>query len=777
MKTDAKKIRGLSTALCLLSGAALAQAGAPAQETAAAPAQLSAGADAAPAQDATPVTAAAPAVNSAGIQEVVVTATRRATRLQKVAATIDVAQAEKLDALNLKDSAGMETLVPGVTVARSGGVTPFIRGIGTFNAGFSESSVGAYIDGIYLPNSTGVLFSFNNIERIEVLKGPQGTLYGRNTTGGLINIITKAPEPVLGMDASVGYASYDTLSQNVYVTGPVTDDVSANIAVYHQKQGRGWSRNVFTGNDAQKSEDTGAYSKVQWKVDRDTKVTLSGLYNRNESSKGWAFAIAPGTYGLDGTPYLGEYKFSNRNDPSATYEGSMAALKVEHQFGFADFFSLTGYQYGHQDSFLSQNGIPGNAVAGQSSADTYISFNNHTFSQEFQLSSKAVNSPFDWIAGAFYYHDNTDVLTGATTTCVAGICAPLPGNLPPTLVDTQPTTRSSSVYGDGTYSLSKATRLTLGLRYTREEKGFAGSVTPRAGFPYSATTLPASVVLSPAAAGLPPSVTSSKLTYRALFAQDFSDTVRGYISNNLGFKSGNYNPNSVTNPPVRPELLNATEVGLKSELFERKVNLNLSAFHYKYTDIQVRSNAGLPPGSVSVALNVASALTNGLDAQIDFKPLRGLTFNAGFEYLDAKYQDYPGATCTTPRVPTAAVLGGVASVACNLAGSPLPMSPKYSLVLGFSYELATDVGTFNWVGNDSYKSRYSFVPDNTLQQRPMQIIDTSVKWKLPNSRFDVQLFVKNLTNQYRWVSAQAASTDVYVPGEPRTVGITLGYHL
>ena len=262
-----------------------------------------------------------------------------------------------------------------------------------------------------------------------------------------------------------------------------------------------------------------------------------------------------------------------------------------------------------------------------------------------------------------------------------------------------------------------------------------------------------------------------------MIAHDFTSSITGYVSHNLGFKSGNYNPNSVTNPPVRPELLEATEVGLKSELLDRKLRFNLSAFHYDYTDIQVRSNAGLPPGSVSVALNVASARTNGFEAQIDYKPVPGLSLNGGFAYLDAKYASYPGATCTTPRALTATVLGGLIGATCNLAGFPLPLSPKYSAALGFSYEIPTSIGPITWVANNSYKSRFTFTPDNTVQQGPINVIDTSIKWKSHDAKYDVQLFVKNATDKYRYVAGQAGSAYVYVPGEPRTFGLVVGYHM
>lgn len=756
MKIDLKTLLMVSTGLCMLPAAALAQTAA-SQDKAAA--------------DATTENA------EGGVQDIIVTATRRATNLQSVTATVEVASAAKLDALNVQDSQGLEVIVPGVTIARSGGVTPFIRGIGTFNAGFSEASVAQYIDGVYLPNSAGSLFSFNNIERIEVLKGPQGTLYGRNTTGGLINVITRDPGAEFKADGSLGYSNYDTFTQSAYVSAPLASNVAGNIAVFHEKQGKGWSQNLFTGNDVQKSEETGVYGKLRWTGDA-TRITLSGLYNFSNSSKGWAFAVAPGTRGLDGTPYLGEYRISQRVDPGAKFRSYMGSLRIDHEFGFADFFSLTAYQYGRQSSRLSQNGIAGNPVNGQSSQDVLIDFNYNTLSQEFQLSSKD-KGPLEWVVGAFYYHDNTNVQTALLTTCVGAVCAPAAGGVP-RLTHTRPTTRSYSGYADGTYSLTDSTRVTVGLRYTYEEKAFSGFSEPYLGLPNSVPAAP--IVTTPATLDL--HKTYPKLTYRAVLAQDFTDNFRGYISYNRGFKSGNYNPNNLTNPAVRPEILDAFEAGIKSELFDRKLRFNLAGFYYDYKDVQVRSIAG-PPGTPNISQNVAAARAKGIDGQIDFVPVNGLTLSGGFEYLDAYYRDYPGAVCAAVR-PTpypAGVLGGgiaancTAANASNLAGNALPISPKWSGNLTLTYVMNTGIGSFTWVANDNYKSRFTFTPDNTVSQTGYHMTAASLTWAAPDKTYDVRLFVNNLFDKYRYVAGQGSTQGfVYVPGEPRTYGITVGAH-
>ncbi len=723
--------------------------------------------------------AASPTQTGDSLQDIVVTATRRATNLQKVPATIDVASAAKLDALNIKNVAGLGALVPGVSVNKTGGFVPFIRGIGSNNSGYSETSVAFYVDGLYVPNSSGELFAFNNIDRIEVLKGPQGTLYGRNTTGGLINVITRAPTDTPTLDASVGYGSYNTTTANFYGSTALTSNLAVNLALYHQKQADGWGRNVFTGDDVLKSNETAAYGKLQWKSGPDTNVTLSGIFDYNNSDKGLVTTIVPGTYGTDGTPYLGRYRSSTRFDPSAPYHGYIGSLKVDQDLGFANFFILAGYQTSHQLQSFVQNGIPGKPVAGQSASIQIIHGRNKTFSTEIQLSSKPSASRLDWLVGAFYYHDNSQLVLDSAVTCVEGVCAP--GT--PTRNAGYPTTRSYSGYADGTYNLADSTRLTLGLRFTREEKGLTGIVTPLAGYPDSVSTLPASTVFYPGAPyagnpnGIPTTTSFSKLTYRAVLAQDFGNDVHGYISYNRGFRSGTYNANAFTNPAVRPEVLDAYEAGLKSELFERRLRLNVSAFYYDYKDVQVRSAAGLPLGSPSLLQNAAALHARGIDAQFDFAPVHGLSITGGLEYLHSRFASFPGAACTKPRLPSGTVLGGLTSTACDLAGYPALVAPDFSVTLGAAYTVETDAGSFTLAANDGYKGRYNFTFDGTVQQSPHHLIDASLTWRSLGNRYNAQIFARNLLNQYYYAGGQASTTFVYTPGEPRTFGVQFGVHL
>ena len=256
---------------------------------------------------------------------------------------------------------------------------------------------------------------------------------------------------------------------------------------------------------------------------------------------------------------------------------------------------MSGYQTANQRQAFSLTGAPGNPVAGQADSNSGIYGKNKTFTQEFQLSSKASTSPLDWIVGAFYLDDETTSIVDASPTCVGNTCAPGV----PTHTSGFLGTKSYSVYGDGTYKIREGTRVTLGVRFTKDDKNISGVAEPLPGLPDSVAALPATTVRHPGdpytgnPAGIPTSVSFSKFTYRAVLAQDLTRDVHAYLSYNRGFRSGSYQATAFNNPAARPEILDAYEAGLKTELLDRRLRLNASAFYYNYTDIQVRSNA--PP--------------------------------------------------------------------------------------------------------------------------------------------------------------------------------------
>lgn len=741
-----------------------------------------------------PAPAAAPAAaSSTAVQEIVVTSTRRAVDLQKVAGTVTALPAETLKAMNITSSLQLQDLTPGLQVSPSGGNTLYLRGIGAPSTGYNEAQVAMYIDGVYLAYPGEDIFSFNNIDQIEVLKGPQGTLYGRNATGGLISVTTHDPS-MSGqkLDASVGVANYNTVSESFYGSTPIGDKAAINLSIYNSKQSQGWSTNIFNGTTEQKSQETGIQSKLVWHPTSDTKVTTNFIYDTNNRDIGYAYEVYPGTVANDGTPYNGKYKADSRVDPSSPYKSYLGSLKIEQDLGFAKFMSLTAYQTSTMDTTFSPAGGPGQALVSptgvvtiENAAVDYFIQDNKTWSQEFQLASTASASRLDWMAGAFLYKDNLQLDLQSWDTCVANVC----GGSPPTNINGLPTTTSYSGYADANYRIFDATHLTVGLRYTDETKTLGGTETPLAGFPNSVATLPVTTVTYPGQTVLPNGATPAiiiptslhfdKLTYRIVLAQDFGENIHAYISDNLGFKSGAFNGDLFTNPPALPETLQAYEVGVKSELFDRRLRLNASYFYYDYTNVQVRSISGAPLGN-SFLENAARENQKGVDVDFNFVVTPQFSINGGYEYLRSIYTSFPGTSCSTynTKVVDGVTVAAITSATCNLAGYQTPFSPQGSGNIGFIYKVDSKYGTWALSGNDTYNTSYPMEATDIVIQKAHHILDASLLWTAPHKNFDVRLWARNLSAEYTYVVAFAngGGSDYVTPGAPRTFGVTLGYH-
>lgn len=732
------------------------------------------------AQTAAPVTpeSAQEEESSGGLEDIVVTATRRSVNLQQVPATVTALPASALKAQNITGVLQLVDLVPGLQVAPTGGNNVYLRGIGSVSTGYNEAQVAVYVDGLYLPNPATGVYSFNNIEQIEVVKGPQGTLYGRNVTGGLISITTRDPDlATVRVDASVGYANYNTWTQNLYGSAPLASTLAVNLAVFNSEQARGWGRNVFTGNDNNKSKETGVEAKLLWRPNDRTKITGTFIFDHNRRDIGFNYQILPGTVANDGTANIGEYRNASRIDPFASLNVYIGSLKVQQDLGFARLMSLTGYQSSNQDlSNQASTAQLGQPFAGQGSPYGRFKSGSETWSQELQLTSQAPSSRFDWVAGLFYYHDRTTIRLDSYNTCVGAVCAP--AAVPPTRSMGRSTTESVSGYADVNYRVVDGTQLTVGLRYTDETKKLAGSVVPLAGLPNSVLTLPASVVTFPGQPfagspnGIPTSLNFNKLTYRFVALQDLTDDVRVYASVNRGFKSGAFNINTFNNPPVRPEVLDALEFGVKSELFDRRLRLNASYFYYDYKDVQLRSTAPPAVPGTSILQNVAVQRHKGVDVDFALAPGGGLTITGSFEILSAKYKKFPGSTCATPG-PT----GRVVTRSCDLSGYDVALASPFAGTLGFNYRFGTSVGDFTTGASYHYEARHPLTADGSVMAPRAHVVDANLNWVSPNKKIDANLFIKNLTGEYRYVLGVVSATSfAIIPGAPRTYGLTVGFH-
>jgi len=678
------------------------------------------------------------------LQEVTVTADRRRERMQDVPVAITAATAETLRASGITSTADLSELTPGLVVnVANGWVEPFIRGVGTTaNSTGLASPIAVYVDGVYYGAPTGTLFSFNNIASVEVDRGPQGTLFGRNATGGVIQITTKDPSHTPYLETEVGAANYRTSTDDLYATGPLSDTLAADIAVHYSKQNEGYGINLYPGNgrDVYGGREADVRSKWLWTPTDLDRLTLSLDYGNLASSAPAAIRFTNGTIPL-GFPITPRFTSSNPWDvdsltqPAETQKQGGASLKVEHRLDFARFTSISAYRQVRND-MVFDFGYPPFEI-GAREQDLF-----RQASQEFQLAS-ANGSRITWTGGLFYYnqHATADPYT------VFGTLLPAPnvyfGNV---------ITNSAALYGQATAPVAAATNLTAGLRYTYEKSQLDGS-----------------------AEGLPIPEASQhfgKLTWRVALDHHFTDNVMGYVSDSRGFRAGTYNATQPTQPAIQPETLDAYEVGLKTNFLGDRLRVDSSAFYYKYSNMQVPIYA---PAGIYV-LNAADAKLYGDDLSVDMRPVRNLTVSLGLEWLHTEYLSFEDAPFDTPE--TTFPFGNCGSCSGSAAGHEMPVAPDFTSTARATYAIPLAIGEIDLNADDSYNSGWWAAPDNIARQGAYNFVNTSVDWTSPSEHYRVSLWAKNLGNEAvasRIGSLFIGNIETLLP--PRTYGVNVRYSI
>jgi iron complex outermembrane receptor protein len=382
--------------------------------------------------------------------------------------------------------------------------------------------------------------------------------------------------------------------------------------------------------------------------------------------------------------------------------------------------------------------------------------NDKSYSEELQLLS-ADNSAVQWIVGAFalydkFYTPGFGIAVGTTTNEL--------------LVVNEPTT-SYAGFGQATVEIAANTHLTTGLRYTDDHKSISGQTS------INDEVLPPTIpgVTSPASQ----SNTFSKLTYRIVLDHQFMPDLFGYVSYDTGFKSGQYNLISYADPAVRPEALDAWQAGIKSELMDHRLRINLAGFHYKYSDIQITE---VVTGGTQL-LNAAAAEIYGADADFNAIITADFKVQGSAEWLHGRYTNFPSAPSYVPTFSpvTGLPVGGNTLVTINATGNTTVHSPDATAYLASDYTIPFAVGRLELNGSVSYNSGYYWDPDNRLKQPSYALLGAFVKWSPDRQNWDLRVWGNNLTDKKYYAFESAYSLgDVYSPAAPATYGITATYH-
>lgn len=730
----------------------------------------------------------AASATSGQIEDIVVTAQRRSESAQDVPISLQSFSSDQLARSAVRSTEDLTAVVGGMIVQPSAARPMiFVRGVGT-NSSNTTPAVLTFVDGVYFP--FGQSMELANVSSVEVLKGPQGTLFGRNATGGVIQVTTKPPSETPGAKVEVGYGNYETVDATGYVTGGLTSGVAMDASLRYSNQGEGFGTNVFNGDDVFLTKKFAARTRLRAELSNATNLTLSGDYSQVRGNvgtnvspaEGYDFLFVAGARRLRGP---GEF-YPGSIDVNATFTPGFVSREwgvngtFETKFSDLTFRSITAYRENEEHIHIDFDGGPANSI------DLKIDREPRTaFTQELQLLSGA-GGPFQWVAGLFYYRSKSstgafdlNILAPVVPRAACALTSPGPATVPcRRQAYSKDKDESIAAYGQGTYEILPGTKLTLGARYTIEKREIDGYVKVNG-------------VRDPNRDGQD-SQKFKELTWRAAIDHEIAQNILAYASVSRGFNAGFFNQSSTNgfanrtqNPAVEPEFLTAYEVGFKTDLLDRRLRFNGSAFLYKYKGLQQQI---YDQGAV-VTINAGSAEIKGVDLEVVARPVRSLTLSLTGTYLDAEFTSYQqapnyvlqGAGDPQPGAVTAGIIlaNGTVLVPPSLdaAGKTIVNTPEWSYTIGASHVLSTSMGEFTTSANLNYRGKTFADPQNRFKLPTRYLLNVTERWTAPDGHFFMSIWAKNLLNK-RYDYAINILTPTGLVGNaapPRTYGVTAGF--
>jgi iron complex outermembrane receptor protein len=712
--------------------------------------------------------AAADASSPSAVSEVVVTAQRREESLQKVPVSVTALSADAIANSNVRSTQELDVLTPSLmTTTVNGSSQTYIRGVGSQSTVLgTESSVATYVDGVYIASTTGAIFSLNNIQRIEVLRGPQGTLFGRNATGGVIQVVTKKPQSDPTIDASASYGNYQTAIGTFYASTGLTDNLAASIAVFGQNQGEGFGKNVFLNQKINYDNEFSTRGQLLFTPSDKLSVTISADYDRQRNDLGTNRQTLAGTRTVLGGPQVGGAFDGNYNFPVFARSNQWGVGQdLNLNLGFATLRSITAFRKYFWENHYDQDVTPARII------DVVRNEKNRTFQQEFLLSGDVHR--LDWTVGVFYFRMDASIQPISTQ------AAPVSSTNVSRF--SQVNLESYAAYAQGTYAVTDALKLTAGIRYTEDSSTLDGSLVALPG-----NALPAGTVLAVVNNKKLP---ADKITWR--FAADYQvqDNLMLYASASRGFKSGQFNLSSITQIPTRPETLDAFEGGLKSDFLARRLRFNASVFRYNYKDIQLVQVA--PPPINIQTLNAASARVTGAEFEatvVPPVPVGRLELTGTVSLLKANYQSFAGAPYFVPNpyaapppgvtcaAPSSVAPGGNTSCKYDASGARMIRTPKWTLGVNLDYTAPVAGGDLEFTANYYYNDGFYWEPSNRQRQKSFDVLNAQIAYSPSKSPWRFRIFGRNLTDElyYSSVSEQAVG-DIATAQPPRTYGVGVDF--
>jgi len=668
------------------------------------------------------------------VGEIVVTGMKRTSTVQNTGATINVISAETLQATGTTGTTTLQFATPGLVVAQDLGLQTqiFIRGIGSNLQGIGTgNSVATYVDGVYIPNSIASAQQFTDVERVEVLKGPQATLYGRNATGGAISIVTSQPKFTFSGKADISYGNYDALTTHALVNIPIVEDRMAFSIATQTTKHDGYVKNLYTGNRLAYEDVKGVRGALKAVLTDDIDIVVRGDYTDIVESDVYKLRPATSYYYITPPSTLANpvpqwyaadprevyYNTDNRNP--GTDRGVSGTIHWKTKWGTVT--SVTSQRNFEAGPIVADNDQTPvySVVFGVGIDTTGARQSSHSFYHETYLTTDFEGS-LNFIVGANYFYDDASQhdQSALGTTDIHG------------------QTRAKSIYIDGSYDISDTLRLIAGVRYSTEDKSFQRQA-----------------ILPVRLAVVTNKDTFSNTSPRLGVEWRPRAGLLVYATATNGFKSGGFNQANALNA-FNPEKIWSYEGGVKTSLWDGKVRFASSVFYYDYKDIQVLQYvlAQLPGQTVAtlnqVVTNAATAKVYGWDNDVDVALTHDLTVGGGLSLLHtafghALFCDPAKGSCAPAANAT------FTPVREDVDGNPLARAPEVSANLYGEYVFPLDIpGQVKLRLDASYRSKTYFTvfKADVYSADAYWLTNASIRYDAPKTWF-IEGYVRNISDK------------------------------
>jgi iron complex outermembrane receptor protein len=697
--------------------------------------------------------------DAVSLDAIVVTAQKREQNLQDVPAAVSAVSSEQLEARNVTQVTDVVRVSPSLTVSENTNATGNsinLRGIGTFSFSIGiEPSVAVVVDDVALLQQAQAFSGLNDIARLEVLRGPQGTLFGKNAAAGVINIVTQAPSKTLTGSLGGTLTSDGEKRVEGMVSGPISDKAGFRLNAFYGDRD-GYIKNLNTGNKLNGDRSYGVRARLELDPTDNLNIALTASHTNsktdgqvrtfrsvNPGASAFGAPLALSAVGL--TPGTDNYKIRLDTEPHNTSKQTMLTGRASLDLGGANLVSITSYQ-DWRFRFLEDLDTLGSPTLLNTADPTSVlpkgstaggPFHSTNFTQELRLISSG-SRKLDYLFALFYANGDSD------RSFVRGPNAPA-------IWAATASTKTMAAFTQMTYHIGERTHLDGGLRFNHEV--------------IQATYLNSTPTATPPAANASClSLCSGKakddhITYKLALRQDLTDDVMAYASFSTGYKGQGFDISTGFSParaakPVRPETSKAYELGLKSRILENRVQLNVTGFLTDFTDFQAQGGVTQPDGTIIPQLsNVGSLRSKGIEVEVSAKPVRALRIDASAAYTDATIREFTNAPCYTNQTVAQGCRPVGGANFQDLSGKGLANAPKFKYSLAGVYDVEMPSLPFDGFVTAEYTHQSAVMLDllgtPISRQKAYGVVNASLGVAgRDEANYRVALFVNNLLDEH-----------------------------